>query len=73
MIALEISLLIKGYGLWSDCIYSFFSRACLSKISGQIVEDASNSFSFRSCPFTLCYALMSLRKFRYESFYISDN
>ena len=44
MIALEISLLMKGYGLWLDCIYRFFSRACLSKISGQIVENASNFF-----------------------------
>ena len=44
MIALEISLLMKGYGLWLDCIYHFFSRACLSKISGQIVENASNFF-----------------------------
>ena len=50
MIALEISLLMKG--LWLYCIYRFFLGTCLSKISVQIVEKASSPFSFRNCPCT---------------------
>ena len=48
MIALEISLLMKG--LWLDRIYRFFLRICLSKIYLQIVENASSFFSIRNCP-----------------------
>ena len=49
MITLEISFLLKG--LWLYRIYCFFLGACLSKISVQIVENASSPF--RNCPCTL--------------------
>ena len=66
MIALEMSLLMRG--LWLERIYCFFFEACLSKISVQIIENASSPFSFRNCPCTYqVNALLSLRKFRYES------
>ena len=71
MIALQISVLTKG--LWLYRIYGFFLGACLSKISAQIVENASSPFSFRNCPCILSSCLKSLRKFRYESPDISDN
>ena len=51
MIASEISLLMKG--LWLYRIYRFFLGACISKISVQIIENASSPFSFRKCPCTL--------------------
>ena len=47
MLALEISLLMKG--LWLYRIYQFFLGAYLSNISVQIVENASSTFSFRNC------------------------
>ena len=70
MIASEISLLMKG--LWLYCIYRFFLGACLSKISAQIVENASSPFSFRNCPCTLSSCLNKSKKV-YESPCISDN
>ena len=42
MIALKISLLMKG--LWLYRIYRFLLGACLSKISVQIVENAPSLF-----------------------------
>ena len=61
MITLESSLLTKG--LWLDHIYRFFLGAWLSKISVQIVENASNPFSYGNCPCTLSSCLNEPQKF----------
>ena len=45
MIALEISLLMKG--LWLDRIYRFLGT-CLSKNSAQLDENASSPFSLET-------------------------
>ena len=63
MIVLVISLTLKG--LWLYCIYRFFLGACLSKISVQMIENASSPCTLSSC-------LNELRKFRYESPYIKQ-
>ena len=60
MIALEIPLLMRG--LWLDHINCFFLGACLSKVSVQIVENASSSFSFRNCFCTLSSCLNESKK-----------
>ena len=71
MIALEILLIMEG--LWLDRIYHFFLRACLSKISVQIVENVSSPFDLETFLVHYVDVLMSLRKFRYEIPYISNN
>ena len=50
MIVLEMSLFMKG--LWLDRMYSFF-RSIFIKNSVQVVENASNPFSFRDLPYIL--------------------
>ena len=70
MIGLEISLLTTS--LWLYRLYYFFLGAYLSKISVQIVENASSPFHLETVLVHEVHALMSLRKFRYESPYISD-
>ena len=71
MIALEISLLMKGS--WLYHIYCFFLGACLSKMSVQIVENASSPFPFRNSPCTLSSCFNESKKIRHESPYISNN
>ena len=59
MIALEISLLMKG--LWLDYILLFLGE-WLSKISVLVVENASNPFSFRNCRCVLSLCLNESQK-----------
>ena len=57
MIALEISLVLK------DLSYILlFLQVCLSKMSAQLVENASRPFSLRICPCTLSSCLNESKK-----------
>ena len=73
IIALEMSLLMKGLFSKENLPYIAFLGACLSKISVQIVENTSSAFSFRNCPCTLSSCLDDSMKACYESPYISNN